>query len=131
MNIGSLRHRISLYYISETEEINGADTYRNLTLITNLWAKIEALSGLTRFDTKQVGEEITHKITIRFYNGLSAQNWLKYNDPSMGTQRNFQIINIRNHDERNQYLELLVKEVFLDIDDLNVGDGRVNDPLEN
>lgn len=130
MNIGSLRHRISLHYIAESEEVGGADTYRNLTLITYLWAKIEALSGLTRFDTKQIGEEITHRITIRFYPGLSAQNWLKYNDPAMGTQRNYQIVNIRNNDERNQYLELLVKEVFLDTEDLNVGDGSVNDPLE-
>lgn len=130
MNIGSLRHRISLYYIGQIEESGGPNTYTNLTKITDLWGKVEALSGLVRFDTKQIGEELTHKITVRFYKGLSAQNWLKYYDPTSEVTRNFEIKNIKNIDERNQYLELLVKEVFNDEDDFEAGTGTAGEALE-
>lgn len=130
MNIGSLRHRISLYYFYQTEETGGPGTYDNMTLIADLWAKIESLTGLMRFDTKQISDGVTHKITIRYYKNLSSQNWMKYVDPTMGKVRNFQIMDIRNLDERNQYLELLVKEVGVDDDDFEAGSGSAGQPVE-
>lgn len=130
MNMGDFRFRIALYYRREIEEVGGASTYPINTKIKDLWAKIEALTGIMRFDSKQIGEEITHKIWIRYYKGLSSQNWMKWVDPTNNMTRNFMIRNIRDINERHQYLELLVQEVFNDEFTFDAGIGEAGDPLE-
>ena len=122
--VGELRHRITIYVINQREEQGGAGTYTDLTEVARLYAKIEDVTGMVRFDTKQIGTEITHKITIRYWPLISSQHWIKLGD------RNFEIINVRNFSERNQYLEIMVREVYDDDDSIRADEGRANDPVE-
>jgi SPP1 family predicted phage head-tail adaptor len=122
-NIGEMRHRITIFSRSQIEETGGSGTYTQLNEIAILWSDIRSVSGLTRFDTKQIGTEITHRITIRYYQFISSQNWIKFGN------RNFEIINVVNIGERNQYLQLMCKEVYIDVDPLQAGES-VDSPLE-
>ena len=70
-----------------------------------VWAHIAPASGKELYAGEQVQAEVTHKITIRFYSGLTTKNRLLY-----GT-RIFDINFIKNIDERDCYMEMLCKEV--------------------
>lgn len=123
MNVGSMRHRVSILQKVEREV---SDSFTSNTIYNTLgtvWAKIESVQGLVRFDTKQVGEEITHKITVRNYPYISSENWLKFQN------RKFNIRFVRDFDERAQYLELLCQEVFTDEEEFTAGDNVAGDPL--
>lgn len=124
MKIGDLRHQVLVMWPSQIEEVGGAGTYTSYTSISYLWARVEAITGLMQLDTKQIGEEVTHKITIRYYPLISTKHSIKWND------RNFEIRNVKNIDERNQYMELLVRENGRDVDTLTVGE-PINQPLED
>lgn len=125
MNAGDLRHRINIYTREQIEETDGSGVFTKLTEIAILWAMIKPVSGLTRIDSKQIGEEVTHIITIRYFPLISSEHWLKLD------KRNFEIKTVKNIDERNQYLELTVKEVFTNSSQQTplVAGGSVGDPL--
>jgi SPP1 family predicted phage head-tail adaptor len=122
--IGELRHKITVYVINQREEVGGSGTIPILTEVARLYAKIEDQSGMVKFDTKQIGQEITHKITIRYWPLISSQHWIKLGN------RNFEVINVRNFNERSQYLEIMAREVFDDDDSIRASEGRANDPVE-
>lgn len=122
-NVGEMRHRITVYTRSQIEESGGAGTYTAFVEVARLWAEFISISGLVRYDTKQIGTEVTHRITIRYYPLISSENWVKLNN------RNFEIINVVNVGERNQYLQLMCREVFTDVDPLQAGEA-VDLPLE-
>lgn len=121
--VGELRHRITILTKVEVEEANGAATLPIYNEIVTVWGSVESIAGLTRIDTKQIGEEITHRITIRYFKNLTSEHWLKFKN------RNFVIKNIKNIDERNQYLEIMVQEVFFDVNYLQASIGQVGNPL--
>jgi SPP1 family predicted phage head-tail adaptor len=85
------------------DEAGGAIT----TWVTDdtIWAHIAPATGKELYAGEQVKAELTHKITIRYYSGLTTENRLIY-----GT-RIFDINFIRNIDERDCYQELFCKEV--------------------
>lgn len=124
ISIGNLRHRIAIQTYTEIP-LGTSEVQKSWSTIDNCWANIEALQGLTYFDTQQIGKGITHKITIR-YNpqiNVTAENWVFY----MG--KRFRIRFVKNIDERRRYLELLCEVEQLAIDNFEVGDEAVGDPL--
>lgn len=125
MIIGNLRHRIRILRKQEIETEDGFTTMTTYPIVATVWANIESVKGLVRFDTKQVGEEITHKITIRNYPLVTSENWLQY------INRKFNIRFVRDADERKQYLELLCQEVFMDDSEFIVGENVAGDPLSD
>jgi SPP1 family predicted phage head-tail adaptor len=124
MKIGEMGQFLLLILPSQIEEAGGAGTYDSFQEIAWVYGKIEAVNGLIQLDTKQIGEEITHKITIRYYPLISTKHAVKMGD------RYFEIKNVKNIDERNQYLELLVRENGHFIDTLQV-DEPIDEPLES
>lgn len=105
MQIGKLRHRIELQAKSEPE---GQDDYGEVAriwpTIATVWASIEPASGKQLFVAQQVQAEVSHVVTIRYYDGLGPTNRVKF-----GT-RIFAVNFVRNVDERNVYQELYCKE---------------------
>ena len=123
--ISELRHRITINTIEQAEVADSAETATIFTVVATVYAKLEDLSGIVKYDTKQTGMEISHKITIRYWPGVCSQHWIKLGD------RNFQVINVKNTLERNQYQELLVREVFEDEDLFRASEGRADEPVES
>jgi SPP1 family predicted phage head-tail adaptor len=71
------------------------------------WAAIAPLSGQESLLAQQVGAHLTHRITLRYYPGLLASDRIAY-----GT-RHFNIREVRNIDEKNQWHELMAEEFVL------------------
>lgn len=75
---------------------------------TNLgqrWASIEPLSGREYMEASQMGSEVTHRIRLRYFSGLTTKHHLTYGG------RTFNIVSMLNLDEGNVVHELMAKEV--------------------
>lgn len=103
MRIGELRKQIS--FQSEQMIADGAGGYA-LTWVTVLtaWGEIEPLHGDKRYVDGHLQVEATHKVTLRYQSGLTADMRIIYGS------RVFKILSLLNQDERNQWLEVMVVE---------------------
>lgn len=118
MNIKKLNLRLTFTKYTEVEEVDGAGTYKTWQDIATVWGYIQPVKGLVRFDTKQIGEEITHKIITRYYSTedyplISSEHWIRFRD------RHFRIRAVTNLNEANRYYEFLCME-----------DSDINDEFE-
>ncbi|MBV6343225.1 phage head closure protein, partial [Candidatus Magnetobacterium casense] len=68
--IGSLRHRVELQKKTATRDTYGAETETWVTKAT-VWAAVLPLSEEEYFTGKIEKSEITHKIVLRYYKGLT------------------------------------------------------------
>lgn len=105
VRIGALRHTVEIWEETETRDAAGG--------VVKTWSKkatrkaaIEPLKGREFFEAQQLGAEITHKVTMRYYDGLdSTDHRLRF-----GTR----VFNIMappiNVDERNWKHLLMCKE---------------------
>lgn len=102
-----LRHRVALQ-----SEVETADTYggysRSWQHIAYLWAEIIPLQGLQRDREStsggQVQASLTHKITLRYREGVSPAHRLVFDG------RIFNIRSVINRSEDHYLLELLAEE---------------------
>lgn len=108
-----LRHLVTLQ--QEVQIADGAGgTSKSWTDVASLWAEIIPIGGtgsmLSRTSGKevmvgdQVQSEISHKITLRYRDGVTSAMRIVYES------RFFNIRSVANPAERNQQLELLVQE---------------------
>ncbi len=100
---GALRHRVTLQTVGETPDGGGGFTAA-WTDGATVWAAIEPLRGRERLHAQQLETPVTHRVTIRHRDGVTAKMRIKF-----GTR----ILNIRavvNPSERNRTLELLCEE---------------------
>jgi SPP1 family predicted phage head-tail adaptor len=103
-----LRHRLTLQ--QEARTADGAGGYvRSWNNIGELWAEISSLSnrsvfGYEKLVADQIQSVITHKIIIRYRNNIITDMRLLYES------RIFNIRAIKNVNENNEILELLVEE---------------------
>ena len=106
MNIGALRHQLTIKAINTTEDSYGEVTEDPTTTECTVWGSIEPLSGRELLLAQQIQATVTHRVRIRYHSGL---------DPSMqivfGT-RTFDILSIINLEERNRELEIMCREVL-------------------
>jgi len=100
---GRLRHRVQIEADTPTRASDGGDVEAWSTVAT-VWAGIEPLSGREYFTAQQTQSQVTHKITVRYFRGLTAAHRIKYGS------RTFQIEGVRNMGERNAKMELMAKE---------------------
>lgn len=121
-NIGRMRHRMQIQRYSEVQD-NSHGTTKTWTTISTVFAEMVAVKGYTTFDTQQINEAVTHKITIRYQPYITSELWLLMNS------RRFRIRNVRNLSERNRFLELLCEEVFHAFDNFTVDVDAVEQPL--
>lgn len=121
-NIGRLRHRMQIQSYSEIQDSTHG-TLKTWTTLYTVFAEIVPVKGYTTFDTQQINEAITHKITIRWQPYITSELWL------LKDSRRFRIRNVRNLLETNRFLEMLCEEVFYGFDEFVVGADAVEQPL--
>lgn len=72
---------------------------------TNIWAAMWAKSGLEKSLSMQETMTITHHIRIRYRSAFSQAWRINFGN------RYFNIVSIRNYEEKGRYLDLMCKEV--------------------
>lgn len=103
MNIGKLRHRITL--LKQVNEVNdyGASVKTWRTVAT-VWAEVRPLSGREYFSAQQVQSEVTTQIWLRYIDGIKPSMKVKF------ANREFEILSVLNTQERDVSLQLMCKE---------------------
>lgn len=104
MNIGKLRHRITLQ-----KQINAQNDYGAFVTqwqdIATVWAEIKPLSGREYFSAQQVQSEVTTQIWLRYRNDIEPTMRVTHNG------KHYDIISVLNHQGRNKALQLMCKDV--------------------
>ena len=103
MNIGKLRHRITL--LRQVNEVNdyGAST-QTWKRVATVWADVRPLSGREYFSAQQVQSEVTTQIWLRHIEGIKPTMKVKFR------KREFEILSVLNTQERDVSLQLMCKE---------------------
>lgn len=103
VQIGNLRHRVAVQNTTATRDAAGGqtDTY---STDTTVWAAVNPLRGQELINAQQVQMEITHKITMRHTTHVIDTTRILFDS------RSFEVTEIIDPYERNQFLELMCKE---------------------
>jgi SPP1 family predicted phage head-tail adaptor len=104
MRIGPLRKQLSMQSRSTAEDSYGQPT-ETFTEYKVVWGSINPVSGSEIISGQQQSGEITHKVNIRHNTSVVITDRVVFES------RTFEIIFIRNVQERNHWQELLCKEV--------------------
>lgn len=104
MRAGNLRHKITIQSIGTTTNDFGEIEEGNYQDFKTVWASITPISGKESFLSNTDFAMVTHKIKIRFIEGLNASMQIVFQG------RKFRIKNIRNFAEMGKELEILAEE---------------------
>lgn len=105
INPGELRHRITIQKLNNSQNEYG-EISKLWEDILNVRAGIYPISGKEFFAAETVNSEITHKVKIRYIEGIMPNMRIKFNN------RIFSIESVINFQERNIELQLLCKELI-------------------
>jgi len=103
MGAGKYRHYITIQQPVETIDDVG-QTVTSWEDYKTVWAQIQPLKGREYWQSQQVNAEVTHRITIRYLEGINSKMRVKFGD------RYFEIEPPINPDEKNVELVMLCKE---------------------
>ena len=103
MQIGKLRHKITIENVTETISDVG-ETVEEWDEFAKVWAEISPLRGREYWASKQTTSEITGKIMIRYLADITSKMRIKFGE------RIFNIEAVLNTDERKIETILLVSE---------------------
>jgi len=99
--IGDLNNVIDLQERTLTAPSSGVDATETFIVDTpDVWAKIETVNGETIFDGTNTDINVTHRITIRFLPGITAETWVLFNGERLD------ILDVQNFEERDEWLLL-------------------------
>jgi SPP1 family predicted phage head-tail adaptor len=104
MDFEKMRKRVELQSVTETTSGLG-EVGRAWATYATVWANIKPLQGRELVYAQQIHSESTTQITIRYASAVVTKNRIKF-----GT-RIFQILDVKNIDEKNKIQELLTVEV--------------------
>ena len=99
----NLRQQITLQTPAATVDSFGQHT-RTWTTFATVWADIAPVGARELQAGDAANLQVTHRITIRWLSDLTSDKRVLFGS------RVFQIVGIRNIEERNEYLELLALE---------------------
>lgn len=105
INPGELRHRITIQKLNNSQNEYGevSELWED---ILNVRAGIYPISGKEFFAAETVNSEISHKVKIRYIEGIMPNMRIKFNN------RIFSIESVINFQERSIELQLLCKELI-------------------
>lgn len=103
MNIGKLRHRVTLQKQINTQNDYGAfvTTWQD---IATVWAEIKPISGREYFEANQVHSEVTTQIWLRYRDGIEPTMRVAHNG------KQYEIVSVLNYQGLNKTLQLMCKE---------------------
>jgi SPP1 family predicted phage head-tail adaptor len=105
MNAGELRQKLTIQTLTRTPDGYGGYTKAWNDFATT-WAKIQPLRGDERYKAQQVMNTVSHKITLRYLDGIKPQM------RAISGSRIFNILAVINVEEKNELIELLCEEVI-------------------
>jgi SPP1 family predicted phage head-tail adaptor len=105
MRAGQLRHKIEFLTISDGQDEAGGISEVE-THLCYAMAEIKPVSGNEKFVANQVFPEATSQIKCRYVAGITTKHKIKFGE------RQFDILNAQNKDERGIELYIVVKELF-------------------
>lgn len=103
MIIGKLRHLVSIQTSAETKDTFGQPVL-TWTTTAQRYASIEPLSGRELERARQIQPDITHKVTMRHYEGLNTKQRISFDS------RIFYITQVLNPEERSLQTSILAIE---------------------
>lgn len=77
---GELRHLIKIVDLTYRQDAAGGVSADDGTPFATVWAKVESLIGRELYAAQQKVSEVTHKITIRWIDGVTAQQVVWFDD---------------------------------------------------
>lgn len=95
--IGPMRNRLAIQSRTTTKDSYGAAVESWSTAAT-VWGRIEPLSGRELWQAQQVRPDVSHKVTLRAYAGLTPRHRLLFGS------RVFEISSVLNIDERGRFM---------------------------
>ena len=101
---GKLRHRVTLQSKSVTRSASGAEVVTWSDEAT-VWCAVEPQRGREYLDGLQIHDEQIAAMTIRYYSGVVPEWRATWNS------RTYDIVEVRNWDERNREMLLICREV--------------------
>lgn len=104
ISISDMRHRVVLEAPVETADGAGG-VVRAYEDAATLWAAIEPIGAEPRFSEDRGGQRITHRITLRYRNGITAHHRLRH-----GT-KNYEIHSIHDPRGDGRFLIARVEEM--------------------
>lgn len=104
MRAGLLRHRLTIQQKSVTRTGSGAETVTWADYDT-LWGSIEPLSGRELEMAKQIHDEITVRIWIRYRSGVIPEMRVSW------SSRTFDVLSVLNTAERDIKMQLMCREI--------------------
>jgi len=103
MKIGDMRHRVTFQ-----EEVKTPDGSKGFTVTWNyfkeVWGSVIPLSSSERFFSQQIKAEVTHRVEVRYLEGVTEAMRIKHRD------RVLLIEGIKDIDERQEVLEFTCAE---------------------
>jgi SPP1 family predicted phage head-tail adaptor len=110
LDAGKLRHVIQIVSPSKVQGAAGGLVTADDTIFATVWASVEALTAREIFAAQQMVSQVTHKITIRYLEGVKSKMRVWFQMAPWSTKREFEIMGVSNPDERPHMLVLLCKE---------------------
>lgn len=104
--VGDLKDQIILHNRNIEEPVFGeVDATEDFNPIKSVWASVKTVSGKTFFSDVHGDIAVTHEISIRYRDDVSAETWIE-----LGSGTRLKIVNTQNLEERNEWLVLLCSE---------------------
>lgn len=104
MQAGRMRHRVRIQRAVEAR--NGLnEVITTWSSLATVWASVEPLRGREFFDAEQVQSEVSHRVVMRAYPGLTARDRLLYDG------RLLQIIAVIDVRERGKEFQVMCREM--------------------
>lgn len=104
MNIGDLKHRITIQQFTTTVNENGFEV-EDWTNYKTIWASISNLHGREYFQAAAVQAEKTVKFTVRYNQNINTDMRIVFNS------KNYDIKFIDNIKYENKFMEIQGSEV--------------------
>ncbi len=106
MMIGRMRHRILIRTRSDAARTATGAVDSVWSTAATRWGDIQPLTGKEYTSGEHVQGEVTHKIVLRYYDGLKDKDRLKFGS------RIFEIISIVNSRETKRVHIVMAKELI-------------------
>ena len=103
MNVGSLRHQVSL--ANSLQQSNDADGFYEPLTPSLVYAAIVPISPGAD------GRTTSHLVTMRYHRQVSVDTRIVFYDAVKQRNREFFVRGVQNLDERNEELRLLCEEI--------------------
>lgn len=102
MRAGLLRHRVTIQVATEVNTTGSVSrTWADLTTVS---ASVEPLTGREFMEAQQLGGQVSHRVTMRYYSALTVRHRITHDG------RTLNIVAVLNPDERNIETVAMCKE---------------------